>query len=95
VRRATGFSFAALPAIGRSISRWPSTRFFGLGPLPLCVTLARNADDIGLGGLFCWLDLHTLPRQLHVNGGNGFAPVSIKKALRALFEADEDPAAPF
>jgi glycosyltransferase involved in cell wall biosynthesis len=37
----------------------------------------------------------TWPRQLHVNGGNGFTPVSIEKPLPALFETDADPDTPF
>ena len=36
----------------------------------------------------------TWPRQLHVNGGNGFTPVS-EKPLPALFKAGVDPEAPF
>jgi hypothetical protein len=35
----------------------------------------------------------TWPR--HLNGSNGFTPVSIEKPLPALFETDADPDAPF
>jgi len=37
----------------------------------------------------------TWPRQLHVNGGNGFTPGSIEKPLPTLFNAGADPKAPF
>jgi len=37
----------------------------------------------------------TWPRQLHVNGGNGFTPGSIEKPLPILFNAGADPEAPF
>jgi len=37
----------------------------------------------------------TWPRQLHVNGGNGFTPGSIEKPLPTLFNAGADPEAPF
>jgi len=37
----------------------------------------------------------TWPRQLHVNGGNGFTPGSIEKPLPTLFNAGADPDAPF
>jgi glycosyltransferase involved in cell wall biosynthesis len=37
----------------------------------------------------------TWPRQLHVDGGNGFTPGSIEKPLPTLFNAGADPEAPF
>ena len=51
-----GSSLARLPLIGSSISRWPSTRFFGFLPLPLAFASA-GADRASFAGCFSFVRL--------------------------------------